>query len=90
MSVFSGIRRLLGEKDAEFGEGQRHPLTKEIQAQLKRQLSALRNKDLSAYTFERRHSDYKGATSDVVIYDSNEKPVFFGREMEGKLSFWTT
>jgi hypothetical protein len=85
------MRTLLsGQTKEQFGEGQRHLLTKDMTVQLRRHIAVLRNTDISGYKFERRHSSYPGAKSDIVIYDAGDKPAFFGREMDGHLSFWAT
>jgi hypothetical protein len=81
----------LGSKKTElaFGEGERFPLTKQMTVAVKRHMVALKDADLSAYTFERRRSDYKDARSDLVIYDATSAKVLSGREFNsGPTSIW--
>jgi hypothetical protein len=56
---------------------------------IKEHMSALRETDLSGYTFERRHSDYHDYKSDLIIYDAQGEAVLQGREAsDGRVSFW--
>ena len=90
MGVFSSFRsKMSGQTREEFGEGQQFPLTKQMIVTIKRHISDLKDSDLTAYTFERRRSDYQGAKSDLVIYNENKQPVLHGREPDsGPVSVW--
>ena len=78
-----------GQTQEAFGDGERFPLNKQITASIKRHMTELKDADLSAYTFERRHSDYNGAKSDLVIYNDAKIPVLHGRELgSGPISVW--
>jgi len=89
MSILGQVRTMFsGQTREEFGEGQRHPLTKQMEKSIRRHIAGLRNTDLSAYEYERRHSEQKDAKSDLVIYDEAKNPVLFGRDMYGDTSFW--
>ena len=89
MSILGQIRsKFSGQTREEFGLGQRHPLSKQIEKSVRRHIVGLRNADLSGYEFERRPSTQKDAKSDLVIYDAEKKPVLYGRDMYGDTSFW--
>ena len=78
-----------GQTQEAFGIGQQHPLTKPIMKEVRRHIAVLSGADLTGYTFERRHSDYPSAKSDIVVYNPSGKPILDGREMSnGELSFW--
>jgi hypothetical protein len=91
MNVWRSIRsRLSGQTQEAFGSGQRFPLNKQIKDSIKRHVAGLGGKDLSQYTFERRHSDYPDSKSDLVIYDGEQRAVLNGREgSDGRLSIWS-
>ena len=91
MSLMSSVKSIFGGRQEEeaFGAGQRYPLTKPMMASLRRHANNLTKADLSGYKFERRHSTYTSAQSDLVIYDDKDQPAFLGREMGGGYSFWT-
>jgi hypothetical protein len=90
MKLLDTIRtKLSGQTKQEFGFGQRFPLTKSMTQVIRRHFSELEKKDLSSYTFERRRSSYPDTKSDLIIYDSDSKPVLNGREAsDGRVSFW--
>jgi hypothetical protein len=90
MGVFSALRSKMNGQTAEaFGEGQQFPLTKPMITSIQRHMPALKDTDLSSYTFERRRSDYAGAKSDLVIYNDSKQPVLHGRELNsGPISVW--
>ena len=90
MKFLDSLRsRMSGQTKEEFGFGQQFPLTKSMMQVVRRHMSEHRSTDLTKYTFERRHSDYKDTKSDLVIYDANGKPVLHGREgSDGNLSIW--
>jgi hypothetical protein len=89
VSIISQARSFFsGQSREEFGEGQRHPLSKTLEKSIRRNVASLRGADLSGYQFERRPSEQKDAKSDLVIYNENQKPVLFGRDMYGDTSFW--
>jgi hypothetical protein len=90
MGVFSSLRsRINGQTGEAFGEGQQFPVTKQMVASIQRHMPALKDADLSSYTFERRRSDYAGAKSDLVIYNDRKLPVLHGRELaSGPISVW--
>ena len=78
-----------GQTFEAFGEGQRFPLTKQMTTAIRRDIHHLEKSDLSAYTFERRHSEYPGAKSDVVVYDDQKTAIVSGRETSaGPAAFW--
>jgi hypothetical protein len=89
VSIISQARSFFsGQSREDFGEGQRHPLSKSLEKSIRRNVAAYRRADLNGYQFERRPSEQKDAKSDLVIYDDKEKPVLFGRDMYGDTSFW--
>jgi hypothetical protein len=91
MSVISAIRsKLSGQSLEEFGEGQRFPLSKVVQNEIRRHVVELSKADLKGYTFERRRSAFAFGKSDLVIYDSSGNHVLEGREMArgAGFSFW--
>ena len=83
------LGKLFGGSQADFGAGETRPLTKGIQTEVRRHIAVLASADLSAYTFERRRSDYPHARSDLVVYDGAKTAVLDGRELDsGEISFW--
>lgn len=90
MNVIGSVRSFFsGQTQEAFGAGRKFPLSKSITKEVRRHSAALSRAELTGYTFERRHSDYPGAKSDIVIYDPNGKGILNGREMHnGELSFW--
>ena len=90
MSIIDSIRTFFsGQTQEAFGYGEKYPLSKPITKEIRRHIAILSGADLTGYTFERRHSDYPGAKSDIVIYDPSGKSTLNGREMDnGELSFW--
>ena len=90
MKLLGGMRaKLSGQTQEAFGEGQQFPLTKPLVQSIHEHISELRRADLSHYTFERRHSSYPDAKSDIVIYNAEREPVLHGREnRDGRMSFW--
>jgi hypothetical protein len=90
MGMFNSLRsKMSGQTMEAFGEGERFPVTKQLIVTIKRHVNDLKDTDISGYTFERRRSDYKGAKSDLVIYNENKMPVLHGREPEsGPVSIW--
>ena len=78
-----------GQTTEKFGEGERFPLNRQMMVMVRRHMTEMKDTDLTAYTFERRRSDYKGAKSDLVIYDNHQRPVLQGREPDsGPVSIW--
>jgi hypothetical protein len=90
MKLLTSVRsRFSGQTQEAFGQGERFPVSKTIVKEVRRHLARFEKVDMSAYTFERRRSDYADAKSDLVIYDENGAPVVRGREFDnGHLSFW--
>jgi hypothetical protein len=90
MSIIGSIRSFFsGQTQEAFGYGERYPLSKPLTKEIRRHIAVLSGADLIGYTFERRHSDYPGAKSDIVIYDPSGKSTLDGREMNnGEVSFW--
>jgi hypothetical protein len=90
--VLSKLRsRFSGQSAEEFGFGQRYPIDASMRKSINFHINRMINQDLTGYTFERRHSNYPNAKSDIVIYDANDKPVLHGREFNGgnnKVTFW--
>ena len=91
MKLLDSARSLFsGQTQEAFGSGERFPLTKQMIQKIRRHMSGLEKTDLTAYTFERRHSDYPGAKSDIVIYNDSGQIVLNGREISGgPTSFWS-
>ena len=92
MNPLASIRSFFsGQSPEAFGGGERFPLTKDMVRNIREHIAALQRTDMSGYSFERRHSSYPGAKSDLIIYDGNKTPVLQGREVSGShsLSFWT-
>jgi hypothetical protein len=88
-TLFNKIRtHFNGQTREEFGLGERHLLTKAMSVDLRRHINTLARSDISGFKFERRRSAFPGASSDLVIYDQNEKAILVGREMDGGSSFW--
>lgn len=82
--------KLSGQTREAFGSGQRFPLSNDIRKAISVQMAGMSAADLSGYTFERRHSDYRDTKSDIVIYDASGNAVFHGRESSGgDLAFWS-
>jgi hypothetical protein len=90
MSFFSSLKgKLPGQAEDSMAEGQPAPLTKRMEAAIRGHLTWYKNTDLSAYTFERKRSEYAAARSDLVIYNENKQPVMHGRELSnGPVSVW--
>src|SRR5215204_6380536 len=90
MGMFSSLRsKMSGQTLEAFGEGERFPVNKQMILTIKRHVADLKDADLTGYTFERRRSDYKGAKSDLVIYNDTQQAVLHGREPEsGPISIW--
>ena len=90
MSIIDSIRSIFsGQTQEAFGYGQKYPLSKSLTKEIRRHIAVLSGADLSGFTFERRHSDYPGAKSDIVIYDASGNIKLNGREMNsGEVSFW--
>jgi hypothetical protein len=81
--------KLSGQTREEFGEGQRFPLNGELKRAILHHMNDLNRTDLSTFSFERRHSDYPDAKSDLVIYDSTGLAVLHGRETkDGLVTIW--
>ena len=91
MKVLGSLRSFFsGQTQEAFGLGEKFPLTKGITKELRRHIVGRATADLTGYTFERRHSDFPHAKSDIVIYDASDKAVFDGRELSGgEVSFWS-
>ncbi len=80
-----------GQSAEQFGSGERHPIDASMRKSLNLYMNQLTKADLSAYTFERRRSDYDGAKSDLVVYDASGTAVIHGREFDSgspRLTFW--
>jgi hypothetical protein len=90
MGMFSSLRsKMSGQTSEAFGEGERFPVNKQMILTIKRHVTDLKDTDITGYTFERRRSDYKGAKSDLVIYNDTQQPVLQGREPDsGPISIW--
>ena len=90
MQLLKSLRsQLSGQSQEQFGLGEKHPLSKSMKTVVKAHIMGLRGSDLAGYMFERRHSDYAGAKSDLIIYDAEGKAVLKGREAsDGRLSIW--
>jgi hypothetical protein len=90
MGVFTSLRsKMSGQTSEAFGEGERFPVNKQMILTIKRHVVDLKDTDITAYSFERRRSDYKGAKSDLIIYNENKQPILHGREPEsGPISIW--
>jgi hypothetical protein len=90
MNILNAMRsKLSGQTQEAFGEGQRFPLNGDVKRAILHHMNELGRKDLAAYSFERRHSYYPDAKSDLVIYDGEGQPVLHGREnRDGLLSIW--
>ena len=90
MNPISAIRSFFsGQTREQFGLGHKFPLTKQITKEIRRHIASLSTADLTGYTFERRHSDYPHAKSDIVVYDPSDKAILDGRELSGgEVSFW--
>lgn len=59
-------------------------LAKQVQSQFTRFSSS----DLSAFTFERKKSDFYGAKTDLTIFDSDGNHVLAGRDFGDRVFFW--
>ncbi len=82
--------RLSGQTQEAFGSGRRFPLTSEIVKAIRFQMAGMGGAELSGYTFERRHSDYRDTKSDIVVYDASGNTAMHGRESSGGiLAFWS-
>jgi hypothetical protein len=69
--------------------GQRVPLTPKVEAALRMHVAGLEGMDLSAYTYEKRHSDYMDAREDYVVYDETGRARFKGRYFAARaFAFW--
>jgi hypothetical protein len=90
MNVIKSMRsKLSGQSQESFGSGQRYPLTKDLIRSVREHMEEFNRVDMSPYRFERRHSFYPDAKSDIVIYDSQEKVAFHGREAnDGRVAIW--
>ena len=89
MKLFESMRaKMNGQTPEKFGMGQRFPLTKPMVKSIKLHIVNLQDTDLTAYTYERKRSDYATAKSDLVIYNGEGETVLHGRESDGPLNFW--
>jgi hypothetical protein len=90
MKLLSSMRsKMSGQTQEAFGAGERFPLSKDLKRAIIQHMSDLGRNDLSQYTFERRTSYYPDAKSDIVVYDSAQEPVLYGRESrDGLVSIW--
>lgn len=90
MKFLDSVRtKFSGQTKEEFGEGEQFPLTKGLIQGIRDHMSDLRRTDLSKFTYERRHSSYPDAKSDLVIYNPDREAVLHGREnRDGRVSFW--
>ena len=90
MNMIGSVRSFFsGQSHEAMGEGHKFSLSKPITKEIRRHIAVLSGADLTGYTFERRHSDYPGSKSDLVIYDPSGKSILDGREMNnGETSFW--
>ncbi|MGE0688435.1 MAG: hypothetical protein AB7P33_16955 [Dehalococcoidia bacterium] len=90
MNLLGSMRtKMSGQTQEKFGEGERYPLTKDLIRSIREHMNEFYRTDLSKYRFERRHSDYPDAKSDIVIYDPEERVAFHGREArDGRVAVW--
>ena len=90
MNMIGTVRSFFsGQSQEAMGSGHRFALSKPITREVRRHIAVLSGADLTGYTFERRHSDYPGAKSDIVVYNPAGEGVLNGREMNnGEISFW--
>jgi hypothetical protein len=90
MSFFSTLKaKIPGQAQDSAGEGQQSPLTKQMIASIRSHLTWYADTDLTAYTYDRKRTDYAAARADLTIYNENKLPVLHGREMNnGQISVW--
>ncbi len=82
---------LNGQSTEAFGSGRTYPLSKQMTQDIILHISELAKVDMTAYRFERRHSDFRSAKSDIVIYDERGEVIVNGREFsDGRSAFWSS
>jgi hypothetical protein len=59
-------------------------LAKEVQSQF----SAFSRTDMTAFTFEKKKSDFREAKSDLSVFDGSGKLQLLGRDFGGRIFFW--
>ncbi len=90
MKILNAMRsKMSGQTSAEFGSGERFPLTNDLKKAVSHHMEEIKKNDLSTFTFERRHSYYPHSKSDIVIYDAAAQVILYGRESDdGLVSIW--
>jgi hypothetical protein len=90
MKLLTSMRsKLSGQTQETFGSGQRFPLTKSLIHSINEHMNEFSARDLTTYQFERRHSSYPDAKSDIVIYNGADEVVYHGREAnDGRVAIW--
>lgn len=68
--------------------GQKQALPTKIASQVKSEFPAFRQADLSDYTYDKRHSDFKDAKSDLTVYNGVGTVVLHGRDFGSRTFFW--
>lgn len=80
-----------GQTKEDFGFGQRNAIDASMRKSINFHINRMTRMGLAGYTFERRHSDYPNAKSDLIVYDAGGNVALHGREFNGgnnKLTFW--
>ena len=72
----------------QFGEGDKKPLTKDVEKFLRDQIYALQKADLTGYTYESHESVFQDARADLMVYDPSGKTYALGRDFAGRIVFW--
>ena len=66
----------------------RQPLTSRLNRAIRAQFTEFERADLSRFTFEKKRSTYKDASSDLFIYRGDGRLACRGREFGNQLFFW--
>ena len=74
--------------EKELSTATRQPLTSALTKVCKAQFVRMQRLDITGYTYERRHSDYKDAKADLRIFDETGKLAYFGREFGNRTFLW--
>jgi hypothetical protein len=70
---------------------ERHSLDERMHRYVLLYVNGLHNKDLSAYTYDRRDSTYPDARSELTVFDDTGKVTLYGREFNNganRFVFW--
>jgi len=82
-------RRFKGEAVSQAQDTHtRTVLPSKLAKQVQSQFTAFYQKDMSAYTYEKKKSDFKDAKMDISVFDGDGKLRLLGRDFGRRTFFW--